>query len=285
MFPPVPPQEAWTDWGGDGPLLHFAHANGFPPAAYRCLFEELRRSFRVAAFAARPLWPGSDPTVVESWDVLADDLRLELARRGACGAIGVGHSLGGVLSVLAAGANPSLFRALALIDPVVFTGMRSLYWGLSKRLGLGHRLPLIRGAKRRRDRFPDLETVRSSYARKSVFSAWDPEALEDYVQSAFEEDAIGQLVLRYPKDWEVRIFELTPASVWRDLRRLKLPMLFIRGASSDTFLAQAADRVRREVANATVVELAETSHFLPMERPARVAALISEWYEEIEGDG
>ncbi|HEX8438854.1 MAG TPA: alpha/beta hydrolase, partial [Archangium sp.] len=23
------------DWGGTGPVLHLAHANGFPPATYR----------------------------------------------------------------------------------------------------------------------------------------------------------------------------------------------------------------------------------------------------------
>ena len=52
----------WIDWGGDGPWLHFAHANGIPPATYRSLIAPLAEQFHVVSMEARPLWPGSDPT-------------------------------------------------------------------------------------------------------------------------------------------------------------------------------------------------------------------------------
>ena len=45
----------WHDWGGRGPILHLAHANGFPPESYRSLVRELTPAFRVVAAAARPL--------------------------------------------------------------------------------------------------------------------------------------------------------------------------------------------------------------------------------------
>ncbi len=61
------PPEAWTEWGGNGSAVVFGHANGFPPETYRVLLEELSRRFSVASFAARPLWPGSDPRSVSSW--------------------------------------------------------------------------------------------------------------------------------------------------------------------------------------------------------------------------
>jgi pimeloyl-ACP methyl ester carboxylesterase len=276
----APPAEAWTEWGGDGLSLHFGHANGFPPGTYRLLLDELRRSFRVATLGARPLWPGSDPGAVSSWRPLADDLRAELTRRGVRGGIGAGHSLGSVLSVMAAAGDPSLFSAMVLIDPVVFTGTHSLFWGIFKGLGLGHRLPLIRGARRRREHFPDLEAVRSSYAGKSVFATWSREALDDYVQAGFVDSDDGSVVLRYPKAWESRIFEVTPAGVWRELRRLEMPALVIRGANSDTFLPAAARRIRRELPSATVIEMAECSHFVPMERPRELAEVIKGWCRE-----
>ena len=50
--------EGWLDWGGTGPTLHFAHANGLPPATYRVLFERLRERHRVVSMEARPLWSG-----------------------------------------------------------------------------------------------------------------------------------------------------------------------------------------------------------------------------------
>lgn len=272
-----PPPEAWTEWGGCGTPLHFGHANGFPPGAYRLLLEELTGAFRVATLAARPLWPGTDPGAVDSWRPLAGDLRAELTRRGQTGGVGAGHSLGSVLSLLAAAEDPSLFSSLVLIDPVIFTGLHSLFWGFFKGLGLGGRLPLIRGARRRREVFPDLAAVRSAYSGKSVFATWLPEVLDDYVRAAFADAGEGQVALRYPKAWEAKIFEVTPAAVWRDLRRLQLPMLVVRGAGSDTFLPAAARRMRRDLPSATVVEMAGCSHFVPMEKPRELAALIVEW--------
>jgi pimeloyl-ACP methyl ester carboxylesterase len=279
----APPTEAWSDWGGDGPPLVFAHANGFPPATYRRLLQGLSGDFRVAAFAARPLWPESSPYDVSSWGDLADDLQRAMRRRGLERVIAVGHSLGGVLSILAAANDPGLFSALALVDPVVFARFQTLFWGTLKNFGIGHRLPLIRGARRRRDRFPDLDAVRAAYAGKSVFSTWDPRVLDDYVQAAFRDVGNGEVVLRYSKAWEARIFELTPASVWKDLRRVSVPMLVVHGALSDTFIVGAANRVRREVPNATVVELPDVTHFLPMERPSEVAAAILDWYRTLDG--
>lgn len=276
------PPEAWSEWGGDGSQLVFAHANGFPPAAYRMLLEELSCQFRVTAFAALPLWRGSDPTEIASWDDLAGDLHRAMTERGFRQVVGVGHSLGGVLSIMAAAEDPSLFGALALVDPVIFSGLHRLFWGSLKNLGFSHRLPLIRGARRRRDRFPSLEAVRSAYAGKSVFSTWDQDVLEDYVQAAFKDAGDGEVVLRYSKAWEARIFELTPASVWSVLCRVQVPILVIRGASSDTFRPGAASKIRRKLANATVLELSDTTHFLPMERPARVAKMIGEWYRGVE---
>ena len=35
------PGHGFKDFGGAGPLLHFANANGYPPAAYTPLFEGL----------------------------------------------------------------------------------------------------------------------------------------------------------------------------------------------------------------------------------------------------
>jgi pimeloyl-ACP methyl ester carboxylesterase len=55
----------------------------------------------------------------------------------------------------------------------------------------------------------------------------------------------------------------------------------VRGASSDTFLPGAANKIRRELPGATVIELAETTHFLPMEQPAAIAETIIDWYQSV----
>jgi pimeloyl-ACP methyl ester carboxylesterase len=106
--------------------------------------------------------------------------------------------------------------------------------------------------------------------------------LDDYIGAGFVETDAGEVRLRYPKAWEARIFELTPASVWSDLESLDIPMLVIRGAGSDTFSAAAAERMRRGLPKTTVVELAGSSHFVPMEQPRRVAELILDWARGME---
>ena len=280
MHPPAPP-EAWREWGGEGRHLVFAHANGFPPETYRLFLDRLGRTFRVASFAARPLWPGSDPQSIGSWSDLASDLGCELDRRRARGSVGVGHSLGSVLHVLASAADPGRFAALALVDPVVFTGIQALFWGGLKGLGLGQRIPLVRSALRRREIFPSFESVRESYSAKKVFATWRPEVLDDYIRTGFSRTAPGEVRLRYPKAWEARIFEVTPADVWRELRALEVPILVIRGADSDTFSAAAAARMRRELPTARLDDIAGASHFVAMEKPLAVADRIAAWASDI----
>ena len=53
-----------------------------------------------------------------------------------------------------------------------------------------------------------------------------------------------------------------------------VPVLVVRGETSDTLLPEAARRMGREMPDARVVDLAGASHFLPMERPDEVARLI-----------
>ncbi len=73
MTPLEPPDSAWIDWGGNGPALHLAHANGFPAGSYRSLIKQLTPSFRVVSMEARPLWSPDDPDTLRDWRQLAGD--------------------------------------------------------------------------------------------------------------------------------------------------------------------------------------------------------------------
>jgi pimeloyl-ACP methyl ester carboxylesterase len=281
--PATPPDAAWTEWGGAGPVLHFAHANGFPAASYRSLIEQLTGSFQVVSMDARPLWSDSDPAELADWRPLVNDLVVGLGGRGLRGVVGVGHSLGGTLSALAAAADPSLFAALVLVDPVIFTGLRSRLWRLAKRLGRAHRLHLVRGARGRRELWPDRAAVRAAYRAKPTFASWRDRAFDDYLEAGFVAAAGGGVRLRYPRSWEARIFEVCPADLWLRLRTIRVPVLFLRGETSDTFLESAARRAMREIRRARVEVVAGTSHLLPMERPETVAAAIDGFAREVLG--
>ncbi|MFV2073857.1 MAG: alpha/beta fold hydrolase [Thermoanaerobaculales bacterium] len=270
----------WHDFGGAGPVLHFAHANGFPPGTYRKLIGELTNSHHVCSMAARPLWPDSKPQVLRDWFPFSEDLRSELGRRGLRGVVGVGHSLGAVTSLLAAAADPGLFSAVVAVDPIILTGAHSLFWGAVKAVGLDGRLSLVRGARRRRDLWSDRGEARISYSSKKVFAGWDPEVLDDYLDVGFVDLPEDGVRLRYPREWEARIFAAAPHDLWTHLRKVSVPTLFVQGEHTDTFLDAARVRVERDVPASRTVVVADSSHFLPMERPSELARVIDEFLHE-----
>jgi pimeloyl-ACP methyl ester carboxylesterase len=276
-----PPDSAFIDWGGDGPPLHLAHANGFPAASYRSLIGLLMPAFHVVSLEARPLWSNGDPEALHDWHPMAEDLRAGLRRHGLRGLVGVGHSLGGTLSALAAAAEPELFSALVLIDPVIFTWPRSWFWSAMQRLGLAGRFPLVRRARERRVHWSGRAAVRAAYRDRRVFAGWAPDAFEDYLDAGFVDAPGGGVRLRYTREWEARIFEVCPADVWRELARIPVPILFVRGEASDTFLGTAARRGVRQLADARTLEVAGSSHFLPFERPSEVARAIVRFAAEV----
>ena len=269
--------EIWRDWGGSGPPIHFAHGNGFPPGTYRKLISELGKSHHVVSMSARPLWAESRPRVLRDWSVFAEDLRGELGRRGLHGIIGVGHSLGAVTSLLAAAADPGLFSAVVAVDPIVLTGGRALFWGTVKAVGLAGRINLVRGARRRRELWSDRAEARNTYSRKKIFANWDPDVLDDYLDAGMVDLPQGGVRLRYPRECEARIFSAAPHDLWAVLRKVSVPTLFVQGEHSDTFLDAARARVEREVPGSRTVVIADTSHFLPMERPSELAGVIEEF--------
>jgi len=277
--------DVWRDWGGAGPTVHFAHANGFPPGTYRKLAETIARRHHVVSMAARPLWSQEPAAELQDWSELAGDLKAELGRRGLSGILGVGHSLGGVVSLLAAADDPGLFRAVVAVDPLILTGRISVFWGLMKGMGLGGRLGLVRGARSRRDHWPDRATLLDSYRRKKIFELWDPEVLDDYIDCGTSAMPDGTLGLRYRREWEARIFEIAPHDLWPRLSRLQVPTLIIQGEHSDTFRNAAARRAAEELATTEVAVVRESTHFVPMERPEEVGEVILEFFERTAAQG
>ncbi len=264
--------------GQEGPLLHFAHANGYPPEAYLPLLQALSAHFRVLASPLRPLWPGSTPESISDWAPLADDLIRWLDAQGLRQVIGCGHSLGAMATLMAALRRPDLFRALVLIDPVLFPRWFSHLWRLLIRLGLGERLhPLIASARRRRRVFESRERMFALYRRKQVFSRLSDEALRAYVDALALPRPEGGVELRYSPEWEAQIYRtgmLRDAETWRALPRLKMPVLLLRAAESDTFFPQAAGLFLRRVPQTRLQVIPDSSHLLPLERPQLVAERI-----------
>jgi pimeloyl-ACP methyl ester carboxylesterase len=271
--------ERLFDFGGTGPMLHFANANGYPPAAYAPLLEGLIPRYHVIAMRSRPLLPGADAAALRNWSELADELIHFLDQAGARGWVGVGHSLGAVLTVLAALRRPELFRAVVAIEPVFFNPLKLAAFAIFRGLGLADRVhPLIAGARRRRRVFGSADEMYARYRQAPVFSRLDDRALRAYVDAAAAPRADGPGVeLVFTPEWEAAVYATGPMNLWRQLPKLSVPMLVIRGADSDTFDPGAVKALQTRLPQARLVNVLGTGHLVPLEKPAEVARLINEY--------
>jgi pimeloyl-ACP methyl ester carboxylesterase len=70
--------------------------------------------------------------------------------------------------------------------------------------------------------------------------------------------------------------------IWRDLPKLQVPTLFIRGAETDTFLEKAANLVKRRQPKARIETLEKSTHLLPLERPKEVFEIMQSFLSALE---
>src|SRR5262245_28345768 len=89
------------DFGGAGQPLHFLHANGYPPACYKSFLELLQTEYHVFGIYLRPLWKDSNPSDIRDWSPFSEDL-LQFLESQAESVIGVGHSIGAIVTLRAA---------------------------------------------------------------------------------------------------------------------------------------------------------------------------------------
>ena len=221
----------------------------------------------------RPLWDDANIKDIDDWHPLSDDLLRFLSTGGPAPAIGVGHFIGGIVTLRAALREPKKFRALILFDPVLFVPSFLLMWNLIRMVGLGNKVhPKIAGALKRRRTFSNLEMVFRGYRSRDVFKYMSDESLRAYISGITKQKPDGSFELIYSPEWESHIYltGLRDFDLWRELPKLEIPTLIIRGAETDTFNKKAADLVKKRNSKIQIVTLEKTTHILPLERPQEV---------------
>ena len=271
------------DYGGEGAPLHYLHANGYPPECYKPLLELLKSQYHVFGMKLRPLWPDSKIEDINDWHPFSDDLLRFLTTGGHGPVIGVGHSIGGIVTLRAAMRAPDKFRALVLLDPVLFPPSRLIAWNIARATGLGEKAhPLIAGAKRRRKTFDDLESIFRGYRSRSIFRYMSDENLKIYIEGITQQKSDGGYELIFSPEWESHIYltGLRDFDLWRGLPKLEVPTLIIRGAETDTFFENSARLVKQKQPKVRIETLEKSTHILPLEHPQEVFEITQNFIEE-----
>lgn len=278
------PQPLW-EIGGQGDLIHFAPANGFAPATYMPLLRRLTEHYRVVSLPPRALWGDPmPPTTLRDWRVMGDDLLDGLRQYDLSGVIAIGHSFGGVASLLAARAEPQRFRGLCLLDPTILPPPAMEYIRQIQEQNTVDQLPLVQGAQRRRRHFDSVDEAYTYFRTKRLFSDWSDEAVRAYAAAGTQPAANGTgRELVWSPEWEAYYFSTLYTGTWEVLPELrgKLPLLILRGASTDTFIPEAAEQVRALLPEATYIDI-PGGHLFPQSAPDETYRAIIQWIETFD---
>jgi pimeloyl-ACP methyl ester carboxylesterase len=251
------------------PPIVFSHGNGFPAGTYRVLFER----WRAAGHAVHAVEKyGHDPRypVSSNWPHLRDQLVHFIEREVGEPVFLVGHSLGGLLSLLATCRRPDLARGLVMLDSPVITGWRAHSLQMAKAMRLLPRVSPGKVSQSRRHEWPSREAAHTHFAAKHVFARWDPRVLRDYVQAGIEEHD-GGARLGFDREVETRIYNTLPHHLPQFLRAHppRCPVAFIAGTQSKE-MQHGGVEASKAMAKDRFVWM-EGTHLYPMERPEDTA--------------
>lgn len=259
------------------PTIVFSHANGFPAGTYRLLFEAWRAAgFQVIApdrFGHDAAYP-----VRSNWSPTRDELLAFIQQRAPGRTVHlVGHSLGGLLSLLVASRRPDIAASVVLIDAPLIGGWRAHGLQVFKTTGLVRRVSPGKVSQRRRWQWPSAEAAHEHFAAKAAFRRWDPRALADYIANGLEPDPggpPGSVRLHFRREVETRFYNTLPHHFDRLLSRhpLRCPVHFIGGTQSAEMRQAGMEAARRLVKER--LTMIEGTHLFPMERPGETARAV-----------
>lgn len=154
------------------PLIVFSHGNSFPASTYGVMLDDLRqRGFRIEAI--EKLGHNPDYPVTNNWPHLVQELSDFVAPLAAPEPVFlVGHSLGGILSMMVAAQSPELVRGVVLLDSPMLGGWRAKLLQVGKRLPMAEALSPASVSRKRRTRWASQAEALTHFQHKRVFAKW-----------------------------------------------------------------------------------------------------------------
>ncbi|MDB4655835.1 alpha/beta hydrolase [Flavobacteriales bacterium] len=263
----------FIDFGGNGETIHFAHANGFPPETYQTLIDELKSNHQVVAMNLKPLWPNSDYREFKNWETVGDDLIKFLDQRGLKNIIGMGHSFGGIATVIAAYKRPGLFSRLVLIEPVVLPDWVYLMTKFLPRYFLKKSNPIVKSTLVRTDTWESKEAAFNHFRPKKLFADVGDKELRDYINAGTTNGTSDTVSLAYSREWEAQVY-MTFSNPWGYITKLQTPYLALRGETSTTIREATWIKWQKLKGSNVLIQFDDCGHLLPIEKPEEMAKTI-----------
>lgn len=249
--------------------MHFAHGNGFPARCYSQLLNHLMPYYDVR-FIDRIGHTNQFP-VTENWHYLVEEIVFNIKQETQQPVIALGHSLGGVLSLMAAIEEPSLFKAVIMIDAPLLGRFKSSMVRLAKALGIIDRITPAARSKGRRTHWKSKEDVLRYLKSRDLFRTFTEQCLQDYIEYGLIKTSEGYR-LRFDRHVEYLIYRTIPHSLKHYEGRLTVPTVLIYGDKSSVVDKLDISYMKNQY-NISSYKMKGT-HMLPMEYPDLLAKKI-----------
>lgn len=279
-----------VDHGGEGPPMLMVHGLGGSHLDWMDVAPSMTRhhhvwSLDLLGFGRTPL--GDRHARVDDNRALVDTVARQVG--GGEPVLLMGNSMGGLISILEAAADPDLVAGLVLVDPALPSGsggrltvMVTTAFLVLAVPGIGGRVvgahARLRGAERLVDDALRLCTVDVTRIRPETraahieLNAW--RQAQDQPQRAFVE-ASRSLV-----EWLVRRERLEP-----HIRAVRAPTLLIHGDSDRLVSIRAAGTLATMRPDWDFRVLTDTGHIPQMERPREFVTLVDSWVQSVAEPG
>ena len=261
------------------PLL-LLHPNGFCAGLFDPLARQLRGRFHPVGVDLRAHGGTDAPTEVADYafDLLAGDVLAVLDHLGLDHVVALGQSLGGGVATLVDRLRPGLIGKLLLCEAIAFSHVDHPMRERGQGPGNGGNF-MADIARKRREVWPDRETVLRSYGSRPPLDELAPEALEAYVRWGFVDRPDGRVELACPPAAEATIFEVSSyeqgaLQAWNHLGSLTASATVVCGDRSD--LPPAWFAAQAERAGARLVTVAG-GHFFLQEDTARAERFVLDY--------
>ena len=254
-------------------MIHFAHANGIPSPTYQPLFDRLAPHSVIALrqFGHNPKFPYSN-----NWTYLADELVDFLQQNTSEPVVAVGHSLGALVSFIAACKYPDKFKGVLLLDPPLLFGTHARVLRLAKFFRQSDLITPAGKSKTRKFKWNSRDEAKQYFASKRLFQ-FEPACFDAFCNTAVEDRPDGSVELTYKVDVEVGVFRNVPHNLSRYNLDPGMPAKVMYANRSDASLGQCIRPFCRYFG--IPYEVIEGQHMYPLQQPDLTAKLIHEFLD------
>lgn len=251
----------------------FLHATGFLPHLWIPVARELTDVFSpVAPYFCDHRRADPDQGGL-SWLLLAEDLAALCRETAMENPYLVGHSMGATVLVLACAVFGVSARAMVLLEPIF---LPEDFYRLKIKV---EQHPLAAKAIRRTNWWRSREEARDYVHSRPLFSRWDPEMIELYVQYGLTEAAEGGLELTCSPQREAALFmggmRYNP---WPEIAKTPCPTLILEGENSENRAFIDLQRAASMFPRGEHRLIKGVGHLIPMETPRLTARIIRDFF-------